>query len=303
MVTYKPRKLAERLLIGSPIILDGAMGTELIRRGVPCTLPLWSAAAMETHPAVVGAIHRSYLEAGAEVLTANTFRTTPRAFRKTGLSSPDARKMARKACRKAVALARGAVGATGWVAGSITTLEDCYSPEFFPGMRVARREYEELAAWMEEDGADVILFETMGRVDEIRAALDGSRETKIPQWVSVCLRDSRRLFGGDDFSDTVHICEERGVQAFLINCSPLVVTRNALRRISESAPIAVGAYPNLGKRRPSPDGTMGEIQSTAVFGKWAEELAEAGARIIGGCCGSTPRHIALLAKKVLAPAP
>ena len=104
------------------VILDGPVGTELNARGVRTELPLWSAAANETHPEVVSAIHRDYAGAGATVHTTNTFRTRRRLMPGRW----------RELTTRAVELARGAVPRSHRVAGSIAPLEDCYRPDLSP---------------------------------------------------------------------------------------------------------------------------------------------------------------------------
>ena len=114
----------DRLRRGGKVLLDGAMGTELERRGVATPLPLWSAAALESHPEAVRAIHTEYAASGAEVLKTCTFRTTPRTFAKAGRSPREAE----TATRRTVGLARQAAANAGKpvaVAGTLAPLEDC----------------------------------------------------------------------------------------------------------------------------------------------------------------------------------
>jgi homocysteine S-methyltransferase len=106
-------ELARRLRGPAPLVLDGATGTELERRGVATRLPLWSAAALDTHPEVVAAIHADYVAAGADVLTANTFRTQRRSLAHAGWEG-----RARELTRRAVSLARDAADGRVLVFGS-----------------------------------------------------------------------------------------------------------------------------------------------------------------------------------------
>src|SRR5262245_41106780 len=115
------RPFRDRLAGTQPILLDGATGTELNRRGVDTSLPLWSAAALLRAPEVVRQIHADYVASGAQAITANTFRTHERNLRASGLA--DARRLASELTAQAVALARSAAGALAWVAGSQAPLE------------------------------------------------------------------------------------------------------------------------------------------------------------------------------------
>ncbi|MEC9307629.1 MAG: homocysteine S-methyltransferase family protein, partial [Candidatus Neomarinimicrobiota bacterium] len=116
-----------------PLILDGAIGTELIRRGLDLPLPLWSADINLTHPESVQQVHDAYITAGSDVITTNTFRTTPWTYRKAGYTPLRALERARDSLLKAVELANKAAMDTVRVAGSITAVEDCYTPELYPG--------------------------------------------------------------------------------------------------------------------------------------------------------------------------
>ena len=124
--------LKERLTNNETIIMDGAMGTEILNRGFPTTLPLWSAEALLEHPEIVQRIHEDYIQAGAEIIITNTFRTTRRAFTARGIADK-ATEMTLLACN----IAQKAVENTQpdrevYIAGSVAPLEDCYSPQLTP---------------------------------------------------------------------------------------------------------------------------------------------------------------------------
>ena len=141
-------------------LMDGAMGTELMRAGLDLPLPIWSGDVNLTNPDYVRKIHEAYLTAGANILTTNTFRTTPRAYRNNGYEEHEARLRSHESLEIAVELARQAGGNDIIVTGSIAPLEDCYEPDLFPGIEFAQREFRELAIWLQDTGVDIILFET-----------------------------------------------------------------------------------------------------------------------------------------------
>ncbi len=177
-----------KIKTSKPLILNGAIGTELIRKGVDLPLPLWSAEANLTHPDIVMNIQRDYVAAGADILTTNTFRTTSYTYRKAGYSKEKAKERARDSLMSAVDLARQAAGETVNVAGSITALEDCYTPELYPGKGAAEDIYGEIIEWFNEAGVDFLLFETMGNLDEIHIALETNHVVNIDCWVSLFLK-------------------------------------------------------------------------------------------------------------------
>src|SRR5436190_2918846 len=175
MTTTIPQNpLTARLTRGEIILLDGALGTELERRGVPTRLPLWSAQALVEAPDTVRQIHEGYVRAGAEILTANTFRTTPRALRKAGMEGEADRltALAISLCREA--RQRAGLDREVWIAGSIAAPEDSYRPELAPPPGESEREHGDQAARLQRAGPDLLLIETMNPLAEADPALRGA---------------------------------------------------------------------------------------------------------------------------------
>ena len=288
-------RIQKRLEKGPPLLLDGAMGTELSRRGVDVSLPLWSASILDTHPEIVLDIHKEYVWAGAEILTTNTFRTTPRVYKKVMESETAARRRARKLTRRAVRAAKEAAGENVFVAGCIAPLEDCYHPELFPGSLTGEKEFSELSRWLvEKEGVDLLLMETMGRVDEMESALKAARDVLCPKWVSFILLDDRHLLGGDELIESAKKTVDMGVDVLLLNCSNLYTSTRALEILLNSVSVPAGIYPNLGKSKPSIEGFIDELYHPDEFVEQMKHAIELGARIVGCCCGSSPEHTRLL---------
>ena len=145
-------------------VIDGAMGSELIKRGLTLPRHIWSAEANLTNPEMVQQIHREYIDAGADYITTNTFRTTPRAYKKicTRISTLEhSLQQAQTSLSNAVDLAKKSTSNSVGVIGSIAPLEDCYSPKLFPGKNIAISEFSQLGGWLIEAGVDILLLETM----------------------------------------------------------------------------------------------------------------------------------------------
>lgn len=289
---------ANRLISGPPLLLDGAMGTELERRGVNVSLPLWSAAAVEDHPEIVQAIHSDHVSAGAMVITTATFRTLPRTFAKTTDDLREATDRARTAALTAVDLAKKAAGSEVLVAGSIAPLEDCYTPELFPGVEKGVAEFRQLAEWLIEGGVDLFLIEAMSRIDEASAALEATDDLGLPRWVSYMVSDAEHLLSGARLESAVREVEKGGAEAVLINCSDPFVSVVALDTMRLCTDLPLGLYPNLGHSDPEPSGEFSDIYSRKEFIQTMTRAIQRGARIVGGCCGSSPGHIAALAKNI-----
>lgn len=292
------KNVSARLASGPPLILDGAMGTQLLAKGVDVSLPLWSAAALESSPETVREVHSDYASAGADILTTNTFRTTSRTFQKVCKNRAEAERRARRASRTAVEIARDAAGEDRYVAGSIAPLEDCYLPDLFPGVEVAAKEFRQLGEWFVEDGVDCLLIETMGRIDEALCALRATAGHSLPRWLSFIVKDGEHLLDGTPLAEAAAAAVDEGISALLINCSSVPEAVKAVESVRAVAEVPLGLYPNLGKSMPSPDGTIEQFYSLKEFSQAMREGLSLGARIVGSCCGSGPEHTATLRELV-----
>ena len=277
-------------------ILDGAMGSELIRRGVHLPPYIWSAESNLIHKELVYQIHYDYVCAGSDYITTNTFRTTPRAFQKIGLTYNESRKKALESLQSAIALAKKAATPEVKVLGSIAPLEDCYSPEIKIEQKIALKEYSQIAEWMVAENIDGFLLETMNSIKETKACLEAVNKFDIPIWVSYYLSDPFHLNSGELLTEGIALAEKFCVDSLLLNCNPLNRTDQALKTISKIWNGKWGIYPNLGIGDPTHDGNIKQKYSKDVFITTIKKAVDLGACIIGGCCGSTPEHIELLKK-------
>jgi enediyne biosynthesis protein CalE2 len=282
----------ERLLASREVVfLDGPTGTELERRGVPTKRPLWTADAAVAVPEILQQIHLDYLQAGADIITANTFRTTPYTLRKCGREQEAA-----ELTERSVAVAHRAceIMGRGLVAGSMAPLEDCFHPERVPPGEVLLREHSVHALNLQAAGVDLLLVETMNTAREAHDAALVALDTGLPVLVSLILdpNGTGDLLSGEDLEVAWAHLRPLPVAGFLVNCSPPVVVTAALERMQwseEERPI--GAYANYGKE--TPDGQWAPDTSTppAEYGRIAASWRDLGARLIGGCCGTTPEHL------------
>ena len=282
-----------RLRKGAPILLNAATGTELQRRGADTRLPLWSARALADAPDLVRAIHREEVAAGAEVVTANTFRTHRRTLAKGGLAE-----RSRELTALAVRLAREASGAGGrdvFVAGSVAPLEDCYRPDLVPEDSALEREHDEQAESLAAAGVDLLLLETHNTVRELIAAARAARTTGLPFAASMVTDGNGRLLSGEAIEDAVRELEPLDPDVLSINCVPAGKLGADLGRLSAAAPgVPLAAYGNLGL--PADDrgwAFTGEL-SPEAYAELARGWLALGARIVGGCCGTRPAHTAAL---------
>ena len=274
-------------------LLDGAIGSELILRGQKLPPYIWSADTNLTSPNLLLDIHRQYVESGANYITANTFRATPRSYKKTGLSSDEANYISQKSMQSAIKIAKNASDEFIKVLGSIAPLEDCYSPQLFPGVDVAKKEFSIIAQWLEDGAVDGYLLETMNNIPETKSCLEVIRGSSLPVWISFNLKDSNCLQSGETLEDAINMSSNFDVECILLNCNPINRTQNALEILSESCSIW-GIYPNLGIGEPSPNGVINSYHSDIEFLDLCKKALELGASVLGGCCGTSPQHIKLL---------
>jgi len=264
-------------------LLDGPLGTELLERGVPTPLPGWSAHALVDAPETVAAIHNAYASAGATVHTANTFRTKSRTFPESWA----------ELAAVAVRLCRDAVPPGHLVAGSVAPLEDCYEPGLAPVE--PRAEHRELALRLADLGCDILLCETFPHVGEGLVAVEESVGAGLPTWASFTAGPDADLLTPDELRAAARGAIERGAAAVLVNCVPASRTLPFVVALAGLG-VPFGAYANAG----SPDERFGWRSAPGAPERYADEAArwiQAGATLIGSCCGTGPAHTAELARR------
>jgi S-methylmethionine-dependent homocysteine/selenocysteine methylase len=286
-----------------PFILDGGLATELQRHGVPVRAPWWAGRALLDPQGreLLTRIHARYVAAGAGVLTADTFRGNLRAAGRTGISTAEAAALigvAVDVARRGVRRAAG--GREIRVAASMAPVEDCYRPELVPPDRTLVREHRWMAAQLAAAGVDLVLAETMNTTREAVAATEAATESGLPVWVSFVCADDGRLLGGEDVGAAARAVIAAGAGAVLVNCTGTAGTGRALRRLREATSGPIGAYPNVEDRSGLPPATPVDRHLPAAVDpagfaeqgvRWWSGL---GVTLLGGCCGTTPEHIAAL---------
>lgn len=262
------------------------MGTELIRRGVPTPLPLWSAPANVERPAIVQQIHADYVSAGADLITANTFRTTWYTMRDTPVCNQwDTWN------RQAIQLARRAARDRAWVLGSVSTLEDCYRPDLVPDYAKCRYYHGRQIDLLARLRVDGLLLETFNTLRELDIAYTAARKHTLPVLTSIVLRDGATLYDGTPLGRIARWVQRNEPDAFILNCASPEITDRALHFLTERLDIPLGAYANVGM----PGGEMGFEFTPAYtvdrYAQWVRRWFELGVKIVGGCCGTTPAYI------------
>jgi homocysteine S-methyltransferase len=285
----------QRLADPHPILMDGATGTELERRGLDTGTPIWSAMALLEAPQMVEAVHRDYLDAGAEIILTNTFRTHQRSLDKLGMGEE-----AGRLTSLAVAIAQKAVRTSGrpaWVAGSMGPLEDSYTP-FDQAYEDFLREHQAMANNLAAAGADLLLVETMNTIKEAQAAAEAAASTGLPFGVSFVCNANGELLSGEPLAEAVAAVEPFGPSFLSINCTPAPSLHLALDALRAATELPIGVYANPGHTEDYEHWGKTEATEPPGYAIYAADWLSQGARLVGGCCGTRPEHIAELRKLI-----
>ena len=295
--------LAKMLETKRPLILSGAMGTELERRGINIGLPLWSAHALTTSPDVVRQIHCDYIDAGADIIVTNTFRTNRRVFATARL--PD---RSLELTAGAIELARQArrnfPQREILIAGCVAPVEDCYAPDRVPSDAELEHEHAEFTERLASGGVDFILVETMTTIREAFAACKAALATGKEVIVSFTCNENGTLYGGEPLADAITAVRELKPTLFSLNCiSPRFLTslihqlkvslNEQATRATHPTPFAI--YGNVGKPNIR-DGMLVRDVDEEEYVSFAQHWRVLGAAIVGGCCGTTPEYIRRIAR-------
>ena len=275
-------------------ILDGAMGTELIQRGEILPPHIWSAKINLTNPKLIYQIHKEYIDAGANYITTNTFRSTTRAFKKTGLNDLDAKLSAEQSFLAAIQMAQKASKKNTRILGSIAPLEDCYLPNLFPGQEQAKKEFTEIAQQFKFSGVHILILETMTNIDETKICLDAIKSLSLPIWVSYNLINAKQIRSGESLNDAINLLKNYPVDCLLLNCNSIKRTNDALNVVFQNWNHKWGIYPNIGLGEPASDGIIKHYSTNEKFVNVINKAKSLGAYIVGACCGSNPKHIQLI---------
>jgi S-methylmethionine-dependent homocysteine/selenocysteine methylase len=282
----------------APLLLDGGTGSELRRRGVRLDAAAWSGLASLTHYDLLREIHADYIAAGAGVITTNTFGTSRFVLEAAGYGDRFAT-INRRAVDAAVE-ARDRTGRDVAIAASLSCLPPGFDVAAYPDAARERAAYRELAELFAESGAELIALEMMQDTRHAALACEAAAATGLPFWLGVsCRVRSDGVLVAFDFPET----EIAGVLDALLPFAPSAVNvmhsppdaiAPALELIAARFAGTRGAYCEIG------DGTAPPLQQVqpAELAAHARGWVGAGARIVGGCCGTTPAHVRAVAESL-----
>ena len=294
-----------RLQNGGIAILDGGTGTELERRGVPMDAEAWCGPATLGNTDTLEAVHRDYIAAGAEIITANTFASSRLMLEPAGFA--DRLEEINRTAIQAAHRARTASGRDGvLVAGSLSHMCPIVKGESRADLSRARSEGEmadafgELAMLLRDEGCDLILLEMMYDPTRIGLVFSAAASTGLPVWAGFSARrgnDGAVLSFARErdipFEDILHVLGDFDVAAAGVMHSDSNVTGDAVAILRKTFKGPLMAYPDSGYFE-MPHWQFEDVIPPDRFLQFATEWVEQGVQIVGGCCGLSPDHIAAL---------
>jgi len=282
-------------------ILDGAMGTELRKRGVRVASyksSIWSAYALLEDPKAVEDLHFDYIMAGSQVITANNYAVTRKLLQREGMEDqlPELTALACRLAQHARERARKEV----LIAGSLPPLDTTYRADLVGAFEDNLVAYREMAEVL-KDHVDIILCETLTTGLEAKAAATAALETGKKVWVSMTLSpEGDRLRGGESIEDALDELEALDIDVYLFNCSATQAISSALPKLRGLTDKPLGAYANPVLVEPAggePEMRPTERLNLNEYAEIAAAWVEAGASYVGGCCDTGPEHIEKLVER------
>lgn len=273
------------------LLLDGATGSNLRKAGMPVGIS--SEEWVLKNPEVLKELQRAYVEAGSEIVYAPTFGANRISLMNFGLE-----KQVTEMNRRLLAISKEAVGARALVAGDLTTTGKLLEPRGDLSYETLYQIYQEQIKALADAGVDLLVAETMLSVDETVAALDAAQSVcDLPVMCTLSLEaDGTALYGGNAV-EAVMTLQEMGAAAVGLNCSVGPDQLEAVvANMKKVAQVPIIAKPNAGMPVINEKGEASYSMNAQDFARYTRKLVEAGAGIVGGCCGTTPEYIRELAR-------
>ena len=282
------KNLENRLLFeeaknnGKPLILDGAMGSLLQQHNVPVDSHLWMSKANIDYPEIIKNIHNQYIEAGADIITTNTFRTNPAAVKKSDSISEEL-------VKQALFIAQNSARNTKVIiAGSNPPAEDCYQKKRTLSNDEIENNHKAHIDLLIKYGSDFILNETQSQLDEIEIICKYCYSNKIQYVLSLYVNEELKILSGEDVKDVIDFILNYKPLAIGFNCTTISTFLDIYRNIELD--FSWGMYLNCG------DGSFSNVNikcgvSPTEYAQIIKNILDNSPLFVGACCGSSPEHI------------
>ena len=306
-------ELSARLAAGDLVILDGAISTEIQRRGVVLDKTSWASRATLEHPDIVREMHAEYIRAGADVITANTYGAGFVVLKAAGMDDDEIDHINRRAVELAIeGRDLAAADRPVWIAGSLSSMPPLDGEQVAPTGPEAASGYRRQGEVVTQAGVDLVITEMMLDIPNATIVTEAALATGLPVWHGfsaelsedgqsvVEWRENFFAYPCEPFDELVGTITAMGGEAAGIMHSYMPATTLALEvvRAQWSGPLI--AYAETGHLH-GPDWVFEEVVSPDDYAAQAKLWIESGVRIIGGCCGTNPEHIRKL-RETLHPA-
>jgi homocysteine S-methyltransferase len=288
-------KMLQRLQNGEKVLVDGATGSEIEKRGVPMIKNAWNGGGAMTHPHIVRQVHLDYILSGAEMVISNTFSTSRHVLEDAGLGE-NFELLNRRGVELAVEARRVSNQDNVLVAGGITHWS---FTKQMPPFQTMISNSEEQAAIMAKAGADMIMLEMMSDVDRTLAILEAARKCGLPVWVGFSCRLDEEgvpyLLDGPPLEDGIRAIQKEGVPVVFIMHTDVKIIDPCIITVKEIWEGPIGVYAHSGKFV-EPNWIFDDVISPEDYAAAAKSWLEQGVLIVGGCCGIGEQHIQTLGK-------
>lgn len=279
-------------------ILDGGTGRELETQGASIDPPLWSANAFYTDPDIVKKVHKSFIEAGAEVIIANTYAITQ--YHLKNADKTDDQLELLDLAYKQARQARDETDSSVRIAASFPPLSESYRADLVLNDELLEQEYTLLIDQAIKHQVDILLGETLSQAREARIIAKIAQKTDIPLWISFTVDETGNLRSGESLREVAKELLDEGVETLLVNCSTIQNVQSSIdiyQKLRQEFTFQYGAYANrydeirkdykLELKSTAVNEDISPSQYTDAVQSWIEK----GATIVGGCCGIGPEYI------------
>ncbi len=290
----------QKLEANEIVLIDGATGTELQRRGVPMDMVAWSGAAVLSHPDIVRETHEDYIRSGSRVIIANTFGSTRQMLEPAGFGD-QVETVNRSAVELAILARENLADAAVAVAGSISAMPPGFDRGAYQSAEKELESYREAATILTKAGADIIALEMMEDTTHAPRAMRAALETGLPIWLGMsCKRaEDGRIVSfacpDTDFTEILDALIPMGPTVVNIMHSEIRAIGSAIELIRERWSGPIGVYPESGYFA-KPNWEFVDVIPPEELVTEALGWVAAGVRLLGGCCGTSPAHIKALQK-------
>ncbi|GLT34459.1 hypothetical protein SLA2020_089700 [Shorea laevis] len=304
---------------GGCAVIDGGFATQLESHGAAINDPLWSALCLIKDPDLIQRVHFEYLEAGADILVTSSYQATIPGFLSRGLSTEEAESLLQKSVKLAVeardkfwgangkvpgkshnrALVAASIGSYGAYLADGSEYSGCYGPDV--NLNKLKDFHRRRLQVLVDAGPDLLAFETIPNKLEAQACAEllVEENVQIPSWICFSSVDGENAPSGESFKECIEILNQSNkVNAVGINCAPPHFIETLIRKFKELTQKAIVVYPNSGEiwdgraKRWLPSQCFGDDKFEIFATRWHD----AGAKLIGGCCRTTPSTIRSISK-------